>query len=130
MKLWACLQGIQRKLNEGCHRYLLKLEIKLKGQLREVLDQIDTFWMQKVRREAIRDGDGNTRYFHTSTIIRLKLNRIKALQDTTGQRIVDSESVLNVVGGFFMGLYTEEHLNDVEHGLHLGLFPRLTTKQI
>ncbi|KAJ8444844.1 hypothetical protein Cgig2_008901 [Carnegiea gigantea] len=35
-KLWARIQGIRRKLNEGCDHYLLKLDLRLKDQLRNV----------------------------------------------------------------------------------------------
>ena len=55
--------------NKGRHRYLLKLEVKLKGQPREVLDQIETFRMQKSRVEATQDGDRNIHHFHTSMLI-------------------------------------------------------------
>lgn len=71
-KLWACFQGIQRKL-------MLKLETRLKGQLREVLDQTETFQMHKSRVEAIQDRDRNTHYLHTSTVTKRKFNRIEVL---------------------------------------------------
>jgi len=70
---------IQRQLSEGRNRYLLKLETRLKHELREVLDQIETFWIQKSRVEANRDDDRSTQYCHTSTIIRRKFNQIELL---------------------------------------------------
>jgi len=107
-KLWARIQGVQRKLNEDHNPYLRKLKMRLKGQLRIVLDQIETFWMQKSRFEAIRDRDRNTRYFHTSTIIHRKFNHIEILQNDGDQWFIDSNEVRSMVRNFFQGLYTEE----------------------
>ncbi|KAJ8422962.1 hypothetical protein Cgig2_002711 [Carnegiea gigantea] len=90
-KLWARIPGIQTKLNQGRNPYLRKLETRLKGQLRTVLDQIEIFWMQKSRVEAIQDGDYNTRYFHMN--IRHKFNRIEVLQNDEGDWVTDSEQV-------------------------------------
>ncbi|KAJ8438104.1 hypothetical protein Cgig2_015361 [Carnegiea gigantea] len=43
--------GTRKELSEGGSHYLLKLEAHLKKELREVLDQIETFHMQKSRRD-------------------------------------------------------------------------------
>jgi len=45
--------------------------------------------MQKSRVEAIWDGDLNTRYFHTSTIIWRKFNRIEAFQNDDGEWVTE-----------------------------------------
>ena len=63
----ARLEGVQRSLGWQQNRSLIKLEVKLHRDLDKVLDQIDTFWFQKVRTKAIRDGDCNTQYYHLST---------------------------------------------------------------
>ena len=63
--------------------HLLKLEAKLHRELGETLIQEESIWHQKSRQDAIRDGDGNTLYFHTS-IIRRRRNRIEALQNDHG----------------------------------------------
>lgn len=55
--LWARIQGMQNFQNRKGNAYLLKMEQRLKEELKEVLDQLELFWMQKSRAEAIRDGD-------------------------------------------------------------------------
>ena len=79
-QLWAHLEGIQRRLDAGRPRYLLKLDRRLRQDLDKTLDQITLLWFQKARVEQIRDGDRNTKYFHTSTIIRRRMNRIDAIK--------------------------------------------------
>ena len=56
-KIWAHLQGIQNCLGMGRNGYLIKLEARLKKDLREALNQIEMLWLQKSKAELIRDGD-------------------------------------------------------------------------
>ncbi|KAJ8422016.1 hypothetical protein Cgig2_007566 [Carnegiea gigantea] len=65
-EIWARLEGIQKRLSPEQNRFLLQLEKSLRHDLDEVLDQIETFWFQKSRTEAIQDGDRNTRFYHLS----------------------------------------------------------------
>ncbi|KAJ8450542.1 LOW QUALITY PROTEIN: hypothetical protein Cgig2_020179 [Carnegiea gigantea] len=80
----SILEGIQKKLAQTPNRFLAKLEVQLKKELDEVLSQIELLWFQKSREDAIRDGDRNARYYHLSTIIRRKFNRIDSIQDANG----------------------------------------------
>ncbi|KAJ8422459.1 LOW QUALITY PROTEIN: hypothetical protein Cgig2_022200 [Carnegiea gigantea] len=50
---------------------------KLQQELDVTLSQIETFWYQKSRAELIHHGDHNTRFFHTSNIIKRIINQIK-----------------------------------------------------
>ena len=78
-EIWARLDGNQKPPDFFHNKFLIKLEGTLRKDLDEVLNKIETFWFQKSRTEAIRDGDRNTCFYHLSTIIRRKVNRIEAL---------------------------------------------------
>jgi len=91
-----------------------------------VLDQIEMLWMQKERVEAIRDGDRNTWYYHTSTVVRRKVNRIEMLQEGEGNWVSDSQQISRMVRTFFVGLYYEEQPLDTTEALEGGLFPHIT----
>ncbi|XP_010687131.1 uncharacterized protein LOC104901277 [Beta vulgaris subsp. vulgaris] len=80
-ELWARLEGVQSILASGRQSHLIKLEAKLRREMDEVLNEEELLWFQKSRLEAIRDGDRNTRYFHLSTLIRRRRNRIETLKD-------------------------------------------------
>lgn len=80
-ELWARLEGILRILASGRQSHLIKLEAKLRREMDNVLNDEEMLWFQKSRMEAICDGDRNTRYFHLSTIMRRRGNRIEALMD-------------------------------------------------
>ncbi|KAL8152277.1 hypothetical protein V2J09_010037 [Rumex salicifolius] len=66
------IEGVQRSLCSSPNSGLLKLENKLRKQLDIVMDQIHLFWVQKARSDAMIDGDRNTHFFHTCTLIRHK----------------------------------------------------------
>ena len=92
-RLWARLEGIQHSLVAGGPHYLRKLEMKLRAELDRTLDQIAVLWFQKSRVEQIKDGDRNTTYFHTSTVIRRRINRIESLRDPNGVWQVEPETI-------------------------------------
>jgi len=57
--------------------------------------------MQKARVEMIRDGDRNTRYFHTSAIIREDSIASKNCKTKDGSWVVEPTQVCEIVNTFF-----------------------------
>lgn len=78
-------------------RGLIKLEGKLRRELDDVLHQEEMIWFQKSRLEAIEDGDRNTRFFHLSTVMRRKYNRIDMLQEHDGSWVTKPDQVRSMV---------------------------------
>ncbi|KAL8141278.1 hypothetical protein V2J09_007299 [Rumex salicifolius] len=99
-RLWRRIEGIQRSLSVAWSVGLVKLEKKLRAELDVVLEQIYLFWVQKARTVALRDGDRNTRYFHTCAVIRRKKNKIGSLQDKDGVWVDELRAQQNMCGGF------------------------------
>lgn len=60
--------------------------------------------MQKSRINWLRFGNKNSKFFHTSTIIRRKRNRIEALQNDADQWITDQEQLLGMVKSYYLDL--------------------------
>ena len=54
-------------------------------QLEEVLAQEEVMWLQRSRCNWYRDGDRNTKYFHSVVNSRKKQNRIEALRTKDGE---------------------------------------------
>ncbi|CAA7029675.1 unnamed protein product [Microthlaspi erraticum] len=69
---------------------LLVREEDLIKALDVVLEQEEMIWFQKSREKWIPLGDRNTRFFHTSTVIRRQRNRIEMLKRSDGSWITDS----------------------------------------
>ena len=49
-----------------------------------MLEQEELIWFQKARNDCINFRDKNSWYFHASTIIRRKKNKIESLKDENG----------------------------------------------
>nr|GEW22651.1 reverse transcriptase [Tanacetum cinerariifolium] len=62
----------------------------LKEEIKELLTRKEVMWKKRSRVQWLREGDKNTRYFHTHATSRNKRNRILKLKDEDG-RWVDNE---------------------------------------
>ncbi|XP_010666673.1 uncharacterized protein LOC104883809 [Beta vulgaris subsp. vulgaris] len=107
-ELWARLEGVQSILASGRQSHLAKLEAKLRREMDEVLNEEELLWFQKSRMEAISDGDRNTRYFHLSTLIRRRQNRIETLKDESDNWTMDDSQVKALVLKYWSELFQEE----------------------
>lgn len=76
--------GAQRALQELRYPYLERLEDKLQGELRQILEQEEMLWFQKARTQWLNDGDRNTSYYHLKTKVRRSRNRVNMLKDENG----------------------------------------------
>lgn len=106
-----CLGGVQRAMERGVTGHLLTLEKELREEWCIILLQEEMLWLQKSRHAWLKLGDGNTRYFHTSTLIKRRRNRIEALMDE-GDRRVDKKEELKIMAvNFYANLFnsTGEH---------------------
>ncbi|KAK1554545.1 hypothetical protein Q3G72_013786 [Acer saccharum] len=80
-RIIARLQGIQRSLSERSNPWLASLEIKLREEYDLIVDQEETFWLQKSRNTWLKEGDRNSKFFHLSTMIRRRYNKLEGLKD-------------------------------------------------
>lgn len=117
------LEGVQRSLERGVSEPMSRLEGKLKLERKELLIQEELLWLQKSRNDWLKHGDSNTKFFHTSTLIRRRRNRIEALQNDRGEWIEDKVKLRDHAISFYKELFT----SDPESGGELmrGCFPPL-----
>ncbi|KAL8161268.1 hypothetical protein V2J09_012757 [Rumex salicifolius] len=88
-RLWRRIEGAQAKLCFHASVGLMRLEQELRSELDVVLDQIHTFWVQKARSDTLRDGDRNTKFFHSCAVVRRRRNKIDSLADANGNWVDD-----------------------------------------
>lgn len=79
------LEGVTRALEVKMTFGLLRLDEKLKKERSEVLLQEELLWLQKSRANWLRFGDKNMRFFHTSTMIQRRRNKVEALKNELGE---------------------------------------------
>ena len=128
-ELWARLEGIQRSICAGGPRRLLALEAKLKIEMEQVLAQEEMLWFQKSRQNAIKDGDRNTRYFHLSTVIRRKRNRIETLQHNNGNWCFDQDVIKQNVQEYWYSLFQDQDPGSTGNQLLHEAFPRMSDNE-
>ncbi|XP_061338560.1 uncharacterized protein LOC133285366 [Gastrolobium bilobum] len=75
------LAGIQRALERGHNWHLELLERNLRTELESILDMEEQLWYHKARAIWIRDGDRNTKFYHTTAITRRRRNSMRALKN-------------------------------------------------
>ncbi|XP_021757503.1 uncharacterized protein LOC110722546 [Chenopodium quinoa] len=106
--LMARIGGIQKNLATRVDRGLIKLELKLRRDLDEILEREEMIWYQKSRIAWLKDGDRNTTFFHLSTIVRRWKNKVAALKNNEGQWLHDKLDIQENIVEYFTHLFTEE----------------------
>ncbi|XP_023918482.1 uncharacterized protein LOC112030031 [Quercus suber] len=86
--IMARLSGIQRSVSVNPSNFLLNLENDLLKELDSVLAQEEELWALKSRVNWMIQGDRNTNFYHVSTLIRRKRNKILAIKIPVGSGCV------------------------------------------
>lgn len=53
----------------------------------------------------MRSGDGNTKYFHTSTVIKRRRNKIDTLMDKEGRWVENRDELKNMAVEFYSKMF-------------------------
>ena len=86
--------------------FLLNLENDLLGDLDTVLNQEEEIWALKSRVNWMVQGDRNTAFYHVSTLVRRKRNKILAIKYLVGEWIYQEEDVKEFVKNGYSDIYT------------------------
>lgn len=130
-KLERRIEGTRRQLALAISDHYIELEHKLCTELEEVLQQEQVLWFQKSRTDFLLNGDRNTRFYHLSTIIRRRHNRILRLQSDSGESIEDPDVIKEIITNFFKGLYTTDEAPEPQDWYNLNhTFPELSPLQM
>lgn len=101
----ARIKGIQIAQEKQFSHNLDTLERSLKKDLESVLKQEELLWLQKSRVQWITEGDRNTKFFHVSTIVRRKRNKIEKIK-IKGNWSDDSEAIFNHINSYYNSLFS------------------------
>lgn len=80
---------------------LLNLERRLKREWIVVLLQEEVLWMQKLCVNRLRFGDQNNKFFHTSTLVRRRRNKVEMLKNEEEEWVVDDERLKDTAVRFY-----------------------------
>ncbi|XP_021828885.1 uncharacterized protein LOC110769256, partial [Prunus avium] len=105
-RILARLAGLQKALHQGPNTFLINLESILVADFNYILDQEAMFWRQKSRVKWLQEGDRNTKFFHLSTIIRRRRNKIDRLKNDAGLWVEESDGIKNLAMQYFSELFS------------------------
>nr|XP_048326689.1 uncharacterized protein LOC125421532 [Ziziphus jujuba var. spinosa] len=94
------------------------------SKLNVVLEQEEFLWKHKSQCQWLQSGHRNTKYFHLTTLIRRRRNKVDMLKNNKGIWISEKEVLKNIVISFFENLYSCENASSRAISLP-NLFPRI-----
>lgn len=104
--LMSRINGIQRALALKPSTFLVNLENELLKELDVVLSQEEELWALKSRVNWMIQGDNNTFFYHVSTLVRRKRNKIMAIKDIVGNWIHEEDEINNFIRSGFNEIYS------------------------
>ncbi|KAL8161277.1 hypothetical protein V2J09_012766 [Rumex salicifolius] len=105
------MDDLQRRLARAPTDAALLLNRKIQEELDLTLEQEEMVWFQKSRQQWISCGDRNTKFFHMSTVMRRRSNRILSLKVDADRWCVDPVRLENHATQFFRSM---NYWNDEE----------------
>lgn len=107
MEITEILDKIEQDLSDE----ILVKEGELLKELEIVLEQEEVLWFQKSWEKWCVHGDRNTKFFHMSTIIRRKRNRVEMLKKDKTQWVSDAKELEKLAVDYFRKLYSLEDVD-------------------
>ena len=103
--LMSRVNGIQRALALKPSTFLVNLENELLKELDVVLNQEEELWALKSRVNWMIQDDRNTSFYHVSTLVRRKRNKIMAIKDAVGDWIHEEDDIKFFIRSGFNKIY-------------------------
>lgn len=85
--------------------YSLNLYQEEKKKLNETYAQQEVFWRQRSKQLWLREGDQNSKYFHSATKIRRRMNQIDFLYDDQNNKAKWGSGLELVVESYFSNIF-------------------------
>lgn len=88
------------------------LESSLQFELDTWLHRLETLWKQKSREKWLQEGDANSRFFHLSTIIHARSNRISSIKNLNNSTVFEWDKIGSCFLNFYQNLFTTNYPSD------------------
>lgn len=84
-----------------------------KERLNTLLLNEETNWKQRTNIFWLREGDDNTKFFHSSAMARKEANKVTYLMDNDGTKVEDQDEMCRIVRDYFTSLFTVKDRTDM-----------------
>jgi exonuclease III len=112
-RILARINGMQCALATNPSEASARLEKSLRMEYGNILKLEEDFWALKSRVGWVVEGDRNTKFFHTTTLVRRRYNKIVRIRNNMGDWIVDSQLIRNHIQQGFIDLFSTSHVSSV-----------------
>jgi hypothetical protein len=103
------LEQARNKLDELMRMNAHRRDIRVvTDKMNELLYREEMMWMQRSRIDWLREGDRNTRFFHSKAVWRARKNRIKKLRDDSGVMQMDQKIMEKLATDYFKNLFSAD----------------------
>ncbi|OMO86355.1 reverse transcriptase [Corchorus capsularis] len=114
-RILARLAGVQKAIDVSLNQFLLDLQKSLTFDYQQILKDEWELWALKSILNWILEGERNSRFFHVTTLIRRRFNKIMGLSNDNGDWISDPLDLQQLVLSYFKNLFSTtniaEHLS-------------------
>uniref|UniRef100_A0A2N9ERH6 CCHC-type domain-containing protein n=1 Tax=Fagus sylvatica TaxID=28930 RepID=A0A2N9ERH6_FAGSY len=110
-RILARLNGVRCALTSRPSESLFRIEKSLREDYFVILKLDEELWALKSRVGWVVEGDRNTKFFHTSTIVRRRANKIVRLRNSVGEWITDNDLIRLHIQQGFVDLFSTSHLH-------------------
>ena len=96
--------------------------ISIRHEVNVLLMKEEKMWRQRSRDSWLKEGDRNTKYFHSRGLHRRRRNSILSLKTEAGEHVIDPELIGVQFTDYYQALFTAAPLEDVAivlDGVHL-----------
>jgi hypothetical protein len=97
--------------NQGQHSAQIKI---LKMEVNELLEKEEVYWKQRARIAWLKEGDRNTKFFHSKATQRQKKNMVKGLIDKEGRWHQDPNKMEEIAVEYFEDIFTSTNSVDLD----------------
>jgi ribonuclease HI len=126
------IEQSRNKLEELMRMNADRNEIRaVTDKMNELLYREEMMWMQRSRINWLKEGDKNTKFFHSRAIWRARKNRIKRLKDDAGEWQSDPKVLGDMATSYFRNLFEADQTLDPTPLIHLfeeKISPEMNTK--
>ena len=100
---------------------------KLEDQISNMLVDEEVYWKQRSRADWLKEGDKNTKFFHSKASARRRKNKIWGVEDDQGNWVDEPEGIEGEFCGFFQQLFTSSKPSQAQISEALkGLLPKVS----
>ncbi|XP_061363415.1 uncharacterized protein LOC133307011 [Gastrolobium bilobum] len=102
------IREVDSQLYRGPDNALEQLHRSLWQELNTIYIQEELTWYQHSRCKWLAFGDKNSKFFHSTTVARIRKNKVKCLKNEEGVWVDNLNDLKHLAVNFFKKLYTED----------------------